>query len=155
MHSDDLNFGENAALLCVDLQKCYYRPPITNLFPQLEMNTSKVLSSFRYLIFDVYFLFTIYILIYRGLRIYLWYTWGRRMFGAFPRFFLGGQPCIQDRKTTLGCQIHWTVLRRRKRSPSLSRIHLTASSEHACMSIYSNKSLNQALFIFFYFDNFV
>ena len=47
--NDLLNVGDNAALLCVDLQKCYYRPPITQLFPKLEENATKVLDVSRYL----------------------------------------------------------------------------------------------------------
>ena len=52
MDGDDKLFdiGEKAALLCVDLQKCYYRPPITHLFPKLEENVTKVLDISRYVI---------------------------------------------------------------------------------------------------------
>ena len=49
MDDDLLNVGENAALLCVDLQKCYYRPPINHLFPKLEENATKVIAMSRYL----------------------------------------------------------------------------------------------------------
>ena len=47
---DFFNVGENAALLCVDLQKCYYRLPINQLFPKLEENVTKVLAFIRYIL---------------------------------------------------------------------------------------------------------
>ena len=52
MDGDNLliDIGEKAAILCVDLQKCYYRPPITHLFPRLEENVYKVLDISRYCI---------------------------------------------------------------------------------------------------------
>ena len=37
----------NTALLCVDLQTCYYQPPITDLFPKLEEVVSKVMDHCR------------------------------------------------------------------------------------------------------------
>ena len=37
----------STALLSVDLQKCYYQPPITQLFPDLETNVSEVLGYCR------------------------------------------------------------------------------------------------------------
>eukprot|EP00092_Neocalanus_flemingeri_P022645 GFUD01024563.1.p1 GENE.GFUD01024563.1~~GFUD01024563.1.p1 ORF type:complete len:195 (+),score=64.32 GFUD01024563.1:109-693(+) len=37
----------STALLCVDLQTCYYQPPITELFPNLEEVVVKVLDHCR------------------------------------------------------------------------------------------------------------
>eukprot|EP00090_Calanus_glacialis_P029362 TRINITY_DN47113_c0_g1_i1.p1 TRINITY_DN47113_c0_g1~~TRINITY_DN47113_c0_g1_i1.p1 ORF type:complete len:194 (-),score=60.36 TRINITY_DN47113_c0_g1_i1:55-636(-) len=37
----------STALLCVDLQACYYQPPITELFPNLENVVTKVLDHCR------------------------------------------------------------------------------------------------------------
>ena len=39
--------AQTTALLCVDLQKCYYQPPVTHLFPDLESMFGKVLSFCR------------------------------------------------------------------------------------------------------------
>ena len=37
----------DTAMLCVDLQTCYYQPPITELFPDLESVVSRVLAHCR------------------------------------------------------------------------------------------------------------
>ena len=39
--------AQTTALLCVDLQKCYYQPPVTHLFPDLESMFGKVLGFCR------------------------------------------------------------------------------------------------------------
>ena len=39
--------SQTTALLCVDLQKCYYQPPVSHLFPDLESMVSKVLHFCR------------------------------------------------------------------------------------------------------------
>ena len=39
--------SQTTALLCVDLQKCYYQPPVSHLFPDLESMVSKVLLFCR------------------------------------------------------------------------------------------------------------
>ena len=45
---EDINFAINkTALLSVDIQKCYYQPPITQLFPSLEENVTKVFKVCR------------------------------------------------------------------------------------------------------------
>ena len=46
MEDTNLNIS-STALLCVDLQKCYYQPPITQLFPSLEENVTKVIKVCR------------------------------------------------------------------------------------------------------------
>ena len=37
----------STVLLCVDLQKCYYQSPITELFPVLEKNVTRTLQVCR------------------------------------------------------------------------------------------------------------
>ena len=39
--------AERAAVLCVDLQRCYYQPPITQLFPQLQERVTRLLAAAR------------------------------------------------------------------------------------------------------------
>ena len=40
-------FCDSTMLLCVDVQTCYYKSPVTELFPKLEQNVSKVLAFCR------------------------------------------------------------------------------------------------------------
>ena len=40
-------FSQSSILLCIDLQTCYYQPPITELFPKLEQNVRNVLGFCR------------------------------------------------------------------------------------------------------------
>ena len=46
MSSLDLDIS-TTVLLSVDLQKCYYQPPTTDLFPYLEYNAGRVFSHCR------------------------------------------------------------------------------------------------------------
>merc|ERR1711953_9708 len=39
--------SQSSILLCIDLQTCYYQPPITELFPKLEQNVRNVLGFCR------------------------------------------------------------------------------------------------------------
>ena len=43
----DQILSESTVLLCVDLQSCYYQPPVTELFPDLEENVRKVTTFCR------------------------------------------------------------------------------------------------------------
>ena len=46
MSSLDLDIS-TTVLLSVDLQKCYYQPPTTDLFPYLEYNAGRVFNHCR------------------------------------------------------------------------------------------------------------
>merc|ERR1712183_752057 len=43
----DQLLSESSILLCIDLQTCYYQPPITELFPKLEQNVRDCLRFCR------------------------------------------------------------------------------------------------------------
>ena len=43
----DQLLSQSSVLLCIDLQTCYYQPPITELFPKLEQNVRNVLGFCR------------------------------------------------------------------------------------------------------------
>ena len=45
--TEQLLFSQSSILLCIDLQSCYYQPPITELFPKLEQNVRNVLGFCR------------------------------------------------------------------------------------------------------------
>ena len=45
--TEQLLFSQSSILLCIDLQTCYYQPPITELFPKLEQNVRNVLGFCR------------------------------------------------------------------------------------------------------------
>ena len=128
----------DTAILCVDLQKCYYRPPINQLFPKLEENVTKVLAISRYLWFDFNLnLNNLRTTQLKGVKVCLWFMSDRRTSGISLPGFPGGHLYIRGRKTILGFLSPWNVQEKRIRNQSSSRTHLMASLGLDFMSICS------------------